>query len=396
MARTVCGIGDDYLPASFNGVQFHCIEATSEHGRRGAEGEFPFGEITGYADLGRRIRTYTLSGMLRDNDHVLQTALLIAACEIPGPGILVHPTRGVINAACRSISVRDNLEDEAGITYVDLEFVEGNIWPNGLSLVGSLLGLALGAIIGTSSTSFRSRYVPRSVSPVRRWQVIDVGQNAVLIVADQYERAIQTQNNYKKWQALSDLRNVQDDDVLASDPETMDQALSLGMAALATELDTENKFRTFKGFANWAARATSLPGSAGDAEDAVYSHVRIMAAAYMGQAATSTTYNRMNDAIADLDSIVAILDDESANARNRCDNELFLEIENFKIQVQTTLYERTYNVPRLVEYNFAGGVHPLVAAYSLYGDAKRHRELELRNVLDANGRMGPLVVGATT
>ena len=43
--------------------------------------------------------------------------------------------------------------------------------------------------------------------------------------------------------------------------------------------------------------------------------------------------------------------------------------------------------------NFSGGVHPLVAAYAIYNDAKRHRELEERNIVDANGRFGPIVSG---
>ncbi|RPH73630.1 hypothetical protein EHM76_05065, partial [bacterium] len=53
MSRTNCAIGKDYVPASFKGVQFYCVDADVEGGRRGAEGEFPFGEETAYADLGR-------------------------------------------------------------------------------------------------------------------------------------------------------------------------------------------------------------------------------------------------------------------------------------------------------------------------------------------------------
>lgn len=395
MSRSVCEIGREYLPASFNGVPFECLEANSEHGRRGAEGEFPFGENTAYADLGRRIRVYTLTGVIRDDDHVLMAAALIAACEIPGPGILVHPTRGIINAACRTIRVSDRIEEEAGVTHLDLEFVEGNLWSNSLSLVGSVLGLALGTIIDVSSTSFTSRYEPKQVSPVRRDQTIDVGQHAVQLVADAYERAIQTESDDKKWRALYDLRTVQEDNAIASDPEIMDKAITLGMSALASEIESEEKFNTFRSFANWAAKPITLPGLAGESEDAVYSHVRIQSAAYMAQGAVEINYARISEAMTHLDSVISILDEEIINARDRCDNELYIELENFKVQVQTMLYRKTYNLPKLVEYNFNSGIHPLVAAYSLYGNSKRHRELELRNIIDANGRIGPYVVAAT-
>src|SRR5262245_39833440 len=100
MSDLACNVGKDYLPASFNGVPFYCTEASSEHGRRGSEGEFPFGENTAYADLGRRIRTYTLSAVFRGDNHVREATALIAVCEAPGPGVLVHPTRGIVSAAC--------------------------------------------------------------------------------------------------------------------------------------------------------------------------------------------------------------------------------------------------------------------------------------------------------
>ena len=52
-----------------------------------------------------------------------------------------------------------------------------------------------------------------------------------------------------------------------------------------------------------------------------------------------------------------------------------------------------YRLPGLITVDFSGGVHPLVAAYVIYNDAKRHRDLEPRNIIDANGRFGRLVRG---
>lgn len=395
MARTVCAVGENYLPASFNGVPFHCVEATSEHGRRGAEGEFPFGENTAYADLGRRIRVYTLRAEFRDDDHVLQAAALIAVCELPGPGILIHPTRGILNAACRSIHVEDQLEDAAGITYVDMEFVEGNAWPNGLSLVGFGLGILLGTIIGASSDSFRSNYRPRSVSPARRPQVINVAQQSVGNISDSYRLAIQDENDSRKWRGYYDLEEVRNEDVLASDPPTVDDAIVMGSGAVSEEYSGKQKFNVFRGFANWAAKSTLLPGDAGRSEDAVYTHTRLVSAAYMAQASMENQYSRTDEALSDMDAIVAILNDEAINARNKCDNVLFLEIEKFKTEVQSSLYNKAYNLPRLVQYHFPASVSPLAAAYALYRDAKRHRELEQRNIVDMTGHIGPDIIASS-
>ena len=83
MSRTNCAIGKDYVPASFKGVGFWCTEASIEGGRRGAEGEFPFGEDTAYADLGRKIRTFNLTAVFREDDHVGDASNPTAVCESP-------------------------------------------------------------------------------------------------------------------------------------------------------------------------------------------------------------------------------------------------------------------------------------------------------------------------
>ena len=111
MSRNVCAIDKDVVPASFKGVQFYCTQADAQGGRRGAEGEFPFGENTAYADLGRKIRVYNLTAHFREDDHVWDSQALFMACESPGPGLLVHPTRGAFMAACRSIKISDSLEE---------------------------------------------------------------------------------------------------------------------------------------------------------------------------------------------------------------------------------------------------------------------------------------------
>jgi hypothetical protein len=81
-----------------------------------------------------------------------------------------------------------------------------------------------------------------------------------------------------------------------------------------------------------------------------------------------------------------LIEQEMTYARGICDNALFLALSQFRSEAAAALAEFAYNSPGLVTYNFNGGVHPLVAAYSVFGDAKRHRELELLNVVRSSGR----------
>jgi hypothetical protein len=383
-----------YLPGSFKLVPFKAIEATSEHGRRGAEGEFPFGEQTGYADLGRRIRTYTISARFDSNDHILEAAALIAAVELPGAGPLVHPTRGVIlSAACRSLRVRDRVEDEQGVTYVDMEFVEANNWPNGLSLVGQLLGLLINPVIASSEASFSSRYRPETIQSFREVAVVDAAQVQVQAVTDAYSLATTDKpNDTTRNRIISDLQAVVVNDDLARDTDTMRRALTLGMTAVSRELDAPDQYSVFRSIANGAARSSTFRAPASDAENAIYSHVRTVAAAYMARGVLDTDDLNTGEIFARGDVIETVIQGEMDYARQACENDLYYQLSGFRIEVAAQLARKAYASPGLIQYDFGGGVHPLVAAYSVYGDAKRHRELENLNAIDRYGRFRREVV----
>lgn len=384
-----------YLPASFKFVPFLATDATSEHGRRGAEGEFPFGEQTAYADLGRKIRVYSITARFDSNNHIIEAAALIAACELAGPGVLTHPTRGVIlSAACRSVRVTDRIEDEGGVTYVDLEFVEANNWPNGLSLFGQLLGIVLTGIIGASSDSFRARYTPHRIQPFRKASVVDAAQDQIAGIRDAYAQATTVQADDKlRQRILLDLDNLSSDDTLAEQADVMDRGIALGMNAVALKLSGRDKFATFRALANRAARTSVFSEPAAGVENAVYSHARVCAACYMAEGALEEQNVRTGEVFGQIDVIDAILSQEAEYARGICDNHLYAAITKFRDDAMANLYQKAYDSPGLVEYNFNGSVHPLVAAYSIYGDAKKHRELEMLNVISNSGMMGPSVAG---
>lgn len=384
-----------YLNASYKGVSFKALDTSSEHGRRGAEGEFPFGERTSYADLGRKIRRYSISAKFDGNDHALRASLLIAAVETTGPGPLVHPTRGVIvSAACTSLRVRDNPETEQGITYVDMEFVEANDWPNGLSLVGSLLGIVVSPILGQTRDSFRSRYKPREVPTYRERDVVAVAQGQVAAVQQKYQAAtLSKSGETQRNQIVNELGTVVSGVTLATDTDTVDQAISLGMTAVAAELTGRDKYDTFRDLANGAARISTFIGPAAAAENAVYNLVRTIAAVFMTEGALEITDGLTNDIFTQSDAITTILDGEMAYARDLGDNPLFLKLQAFRTDAQTQLNSKAYSSPGKIEFEYGGSVHPVMAAYEIYGDARRIRDIENFNGVGQFGRTGPTVIG---
>lgn len=384
-----------YLTGSFKGISFKSEEVSSEHGRRGAEGEFPFGENTAYADLGRRIRTYSVSARFDSSDHIAEARALITVCEGKGPGVLVHPTRGVVtSAACRSLRVKDSVEEQQGVTYVEMDFVEANNWSNGITLTANLLGLQLTAIISPARASFLLTYTPTKVPFFRLDAIINNAQFQIGFIALEYFNATPTKSDQlARNRIYSDINRVSMEDDLAKDPATMDKTIALGLQAIASEVSGVDKFNTFRRIANNAAKTSTFTSIASDTENAVYSTTRIISAAYMTQGVLEATGQSTGSVFAQLDAIDAILADEEVFTRQSCNNEMFLAVRDFRITSSAQLLENAYSSPGLVGYNFSGSVHPVAAAYAIYGDAKQHRALEVFNRVGYTGRFAGLVSG---
>jgi prophage DNA circulation protein len=394
MSRTACAIGKDYVPASFKGVQFYCKEADVEGGRRGAEGEFPFGEHTAYADLGRKIRVYNLTAAFREDDHVSDSQALFNACESPGPGLLVHPTRGAVMVACRKVKVKDSIEESAGETTAELEFVEANERFGALSgFAGSLFGIISSGLAAASQASFLGNYRPAQAPQPWTVDVINTAQRVITVTAAAAEQVLTASSPYTLWRDTLNMHVVASDDGLAASATNVDKALTDGHRIItAVVQDPEPKFAIFRRLANSATAAAPMPqGSAHDSEQAVLTRQRILSAIGMAEAAMGRKYSNIDEGLAAMNAVLTVLDDEARIAYDTCDNALFMEIRKYAIEFSNMMHDLSYRAPAKLLVNFSGGVHPLTAAYVVYHDAKRHRELEPRNIIDANGRFGPVI-----
>ena len=90
---------DQLQPASFRGVAFKVLGVDGEFGRRNAVHEYPFRDKGWSEDLGRALRKIEVVGFLIGDDVLQQQESLIAACESPGDGQLVHPAFGTLRVS---------------------------------------------------------------------------------------------------------------------------------------------------------------------------------------------------------------------------------------------------------------------------------------------------------
>jgi len=393
MSRNNCAIGKDVVPASFKGVGFWCTDANIEGGRRGAEGEFPFGEDPAYADLGRKIRVFNLTAVFREDDHVGDSQSLYRACESAQPGVLVHPTRGTHLVACRSVKVSDKLEDGEGETTAELEFVEAN--PVGTGLGSSVFGIIISAVLSVSSDSFRTNYTPAQVSQPWSSDIVVSAQSLVKMTHSALVQTFTTETSSSQWRVALKMEEVANDPGLAMSADLVDKAFTSGINELVYNIqDLEEQWKVLRRLTNAAAIESTFPISgAAEVENSLYSRFRVLTGVALAETAMSRKYSNAQATIAAMDTASAVLEDEAKSAYNICDNALYLELQKYIVSFKKMMYDLTYRLPSLITVDFAGGVHPLVAAYVLYNDAKKHRDLEPRNIIDANGRFDRYVRG---
>lgn len=114
---------DTYRAATFRGVAFFVESADSSHGRRQAVHETAQRDTPYTEDLGRKSREFSVVGYLLGKDYHLNRDELIKACELAGPGALVHPYRGEMNVVCRGLNVSETAA-EGGKCTISLTFLE--------------------------------------------------------------------------------------------------------------------------------------------------------------------------------------------------------------------------------------------------------------------------------
>jgi len=384
-------IAPTYLPASYNGVFFDAIIAGSEHGRRGVTGEFPFGEQTASQDMGIKLRKYSIKGRFQGPDCVSLTAALIAAVETVGPGTLVHPTRGVLQVSCSTIKITDDIVNGQGETNFDMDFVDAGTLNVGLS--GLPIIPVIAPIIAAVQDSFLSNYdltnVPFFLSNI----VQSTTSNALTIAAEAFANSIPSLGNtIDVWQTNYQVQSYAANSQTWANPPIVIAAIQFTFSAIdAYAADAQTEYNTCQSLANSYAQSATVGGAAGACQEALFSALRVMCAAYMLRSATQIVSVTLEDALAKLDSIALIINQEKANALAINNNDLYVAITAFEATALLALTTYAYNLPPIIIYNFSGGIPSLVAAHEIYGDANQSTALEARNPNNWAFALGPLI-----
>lgn len=145
----VLGVLNQYRQCSFRGVPFAVIGSGGRNGRKVAVHDYPFRDTPLAEDLGRAGRGFRVRGFVCGTLFRSQFDLVLAAVEQAGPGLLIHPTRGVVNAAVLNFDWNEP-DGVAGVIEFQIEFLEQS------SLLTTVVLAAAQAVIAVASAALAS------------------------------------------------------------------------------------------------------------------------------------------------------------------------------------------------------------------------------------------------
>jgi prophage DNA circulation protein len=124
------------VPAFFRMAPFHVDVNSRQSGRRTVLHEFPKRDTPYAEDMGRKARSFPVTGYVIGPDYQIFRELLVAALEMEGPGLLILPTllqRDTILVQPRDYTVRETRQ-AGGMAEFEMNFVE-----SGESLFSSII-----------------------------------------------------------------------------------------------------------------------------------------------------------------------------------------------------------------------------------------------------------------
>jgi prophage DNA circulation protein len=384
---------DLYRQPNFKGFDFDAIDESSEHGRRGAEGEFIFGERSAYADLGKRIVKFHMKAWFKKNSHLQDVRDFIAVLTSPGPGLLIHPTLEPMNAACVHAKVANSIRDGKGESFVDLEFVEANSWDNTDYIGAALVSLAIEPFLADAGAFFESVYQVDNLSYLDTPYVVGIVADAVGQLSSLLDSVVGINADRRMGAVRRDLDAVSGDRFKLRGAPFARATIETAFAAIDKYgTSPQLKIETFRKLANWAGTRPSARGEKATVVDAIYASIRMMSAAYLARASMESATITMGEAFQQYDMVSSVLEDERKIARSLCENSLYQALDAFTIHVQTVLLKRVYSAPTVVQYDFGYGVPAIVAAHEIFGDGRKFPLITRHNPKSPSYLVGPVVV----
>ncbi|EEQ11126.1 hypothetical protein ymoll0001_26350 [Yersinia mollaretii ATCC 43969] len=416
--------------ASFRGVPFVIDKSASNFGRRQVVHSYPYRDTSYIEDMGRSARTLLLSGFLVQNsqiytapDVMTQRDSLIAACEMPGAGTLVHPTLGemMVSVTDSALKIDENSANGRVFAFT-LTVVESGLRAFaitgaaeiGTSIQSSWLGLSAKAVAGFISTvkgemrsatqaiktlkntaAFWGRMVTNTTNEASnlgnalrstlgrnrygRFNHGTVGgssSGATAVVSQQSDT-----NNLPALVAQRLALTVEGQAAIDAAIEALLSAssidgyagkvLALVNALLASGISTLDIIRLMENLT--AIRDDRFLANSSDVAVMDASHHLMMTLCAGGMVSVAAQYQpeSYDDAVAVLGRVCAVIDDTALAAADRGNDETYSALMLMRESIVALLQQAGANLSRVGEVSFNRSLPALMLANRLYQDALR-------------------------
>lgn len=387
--------------ASFRGVPFEVTSSNLSVGRRTQTFEYPQRDDPFTEDMGRSKRTIRITAFVVGYDYIARMKRLIAACEKPGSGRLIHPWLGSMEVTPTDLSAP--VFESNRIASVSLTFVEsGKLqYPNALLGVGAKCLSAAQLLVNAEFDEFVKTFdLTGAQDFVKEAVGLDLqgilNSETVQSVCDAFDLA-------DELATLShDVITLAEGGADALFNRVLD---TYGLQGFASTVhawtDVSHRFRSLTQSSELnsakpqavASRTTSerieKANAAGQAMIRGLSVANmVVAASEIGtsndrlDASTPVQTAPYDDLIAVRNEILEAIDEESLKVSSDPVYEALCESRS---AVYEAITQRAENQARLVSFKPSSVQPALVLAYDYYGDASREAEIVGRNKIRHSG-----------
>lgn len=382
-------------PGSFRGVPFKVKGVQTQVGRRAVIHEYPQRDEAFPEDLGRKARQFSIEAILIGPEYHTARNALIEALEKRGPGLLVHPYYGQRTVTLSSPARISESPEEGGLARFSLDFIEAgentqpSARPDTQASVEARADAANQAIGGDFARTFSLAGAADFVSA----GALTVARDAMSAL-EGVRRAIVPDLSILSTYVGAASGVMGSLNALLRAPAAFASSL-LGLFAGLTGLARNplSALAAYRGLFGYGKKHRRVPSTtparvqqAGN-QVALAAIVRRAALVEASRASSRVVWPSHDLAVTTRDDLAARLDDEAAGlvvvegvvTVVPVSEPVYQALMALRVAVVRDLTIRAATAPRVSSATLPKTLPALVAAYRLYGDARRDVDIISRN-----------------
>lgn len=388
---------DALWPASFKGAPFWIEQDKESGGRRLVTHQFPFRDDPFHEDLGEDARSFELTLYLAGDASMAQALALTATLAAIGPGTLVLPSAGPVQARCVSFG-RDRSRDRMGFIGFQAKFMREGIAANGpagaLATADYLIQLAFdaGAAVGAAIAGLAD-VVTLAGAPgfIADAAIVNLQDIAATLENIRFTAELPDAAAFEHFVAIADLYNgapAQVSSLTGIDPALL-PALAGAALALGEAMGPDAAALAFAGA--FDAAAAEPPEAASDTlssaalgveltnKDILARALRATLFAPYAIAAAARAYPDRPAAVTARADLVSRAEPDIARATGAAGEALARALTDLRNAAVEAISKRIANLAPVVTVTAQRVLPSIWWAWRLYGDPERAVELVERN-----------------